>query len=101
MVAEVGATNEENRLYKVMYDGTLYDEQHYSAIGGQAEQLTALLGERFAPDADLPQAIAWAAEAFDAATERKLGATDWEAAVVDRTLGRRTFRRLSTDELPG
>ncbi len=101
MVAEVGLTNEENRLYKVLYDGTLYDEEHFSAIGGQSEQLTALLEERFVPGADLGQATAWAREVFTVAMEREFAPSDWEAAVVDRTLGRRTFRRLSADELAG
>ncbi len=101
MVAEVGLTDEENRLFRVMYDGTLYDEEHYSAIGGQAEQLVPLLEERFAPGADLGQAAAWAKGAFTAATNREFAPSDWEAAVVDRTLGRRAFRRLSAAEMAG
>jgi len=100
MVAEVGLTNEENRLFRVMYDGTLHDEEHFSAIGGQAEQLMSLWGEGFVPGADLAQAVTWATEAFAAATEQEFASGDWEAAVVDRTRGRRTFRRLSVEEFP-
>jgi len=37
--------------------------------------------------------------AFQEAAGRTFEAQEWEAAVVDRTLGRRGFRRLRADEL--
>jgi proteasome alpha subunit len=99
MVAEVGDTTEGNHLFKVTYDGTLFDEDHFSAIGGQEEALVAHLGENYAPDADLATAIGWCRAAFESAEEREIALDQWEAAVVDRTGGRRTFRRLDTEEL--
>ncbi len=99
MVAEVGLEAVDNRLFRVTYDGTLYDERHFCAIGGQDEQLSSLLGERFADDAPLTDTIRWAKEAFDAVEDRDIPPDGWEAAVVDRTLGRRTFRRLTAEEM--
>jgi proteasome alpha subunit len=101
MVAEVGLEPIDNRLFRVTYDGTLYDERRFCAIGGQDEQLIALLEERFVEGAPLNDAIRWAKEAFDAVEERDIAPDGWEAAVVDRTLGRRTFRRLGAEELAG
>ena len=99
MVAEVGKASGEDLLFKVTYDGTLFAEDHFSAIGGQEEQLVAFLREHFQPDASLAEAAGWAVGAFQEANSRIFEPHEWEAAVVDRTLGRRTFRRLREDEM--
>jgi len=99
MIVEVGDEPAENRIFRVTYDGTLYDERRFAAIGGEDEPLLAHLEQAHAPDAALGDALGWAMEAFRAATEREFEPEDWEAAVVDRTLGRRTFRRLDPGEL--
>jgi proteasome alpha subunit len=99
MVAEVGKASGEDLLFKVTYDGTLFAEEQFSAIGGQEEQLVAFLREHFRPDAPLAEAIGWAVGAFQEANSRTFELHEWEAAVVDRTLGRRTFRRLGGEEM--
>ena len=99
MVAEVGRQSGDDLLFKVTYDGTLYAEGHFAAIGGQEEQLEGFLQEHFQPGAPLAEALGWAVGAFQAASSRTIGPDEWEAAVVDRTAGRRTFRRLSAGEL--
>ena len=99
MVAEVGRDSGGDMLFKVTYDGTLFAEDHFSAIGGQEEQLTAHLEDHFRPGASLAEALGWAVGAFQAASSRTFAPEDWEAAVVDRTLGRRMFRRLRAEEL--
>jgi proteasome alpha subunit len=101
MVAEVGVEPEDNRIFRVTYDGTLYDERRYAAIGGQEEQLRAELEQRYEAQAPLAAALAWAREAFAALDEGEDQPEGWEAAVVDRSLGRRTFRRLDTAEITG
>ena len=99
MVAEVGRVSAQDLLFKVTYDGTLFAEERFSAIGGQEEELETFLRERFHPDASLPEALGWAMGAFEAANSRTFDPDEWEAAVVDRTAGRRAFRRLTTAEL--
>jgi proteasome alpha subunit len=99
MIAEVGPEPENNRIFRVTYDGTLYDEREVAAIGGDDEALIASLREAYRDGAALPEALGWAKAAFQSLAERALAPADWEAAVVDRTLGRRTFRRLGPDEL--
>lgn len=100
MVAEVGHESGGDLLFRVTYDGTLFAEDHFSAIGGQEEALAAFLQAHFRPGAPLAEALGWAIGAFQAANDRTFAPEDWEAAVVDRTLGRRTFRRLRVDEFP-
>ncbi|HSO49280.1 MAG TPA: proteasome subunit alpha, partial [Acidimicrobiia bacterium] len=40
LIAEISEDGSEHRLFRVTYDGTLYDERNFVAIGGKAEQLT-------------------------------------------------------------
>jgi len=99
MVAEVGRTAADNQLFRVTYDGTLYADRKVSAIGGQDEELRARLEAQFEPGAALAVALGWAKAAFQAEREDEILPEDWEAAVIDRTLGRRGFRRLAVEEL--
>lgn len=101
MVAEVGHEDTGNRIFRVTYDGTLYDDRNVSAIGGRDDELRALLETRFETGASLPIALSWAREAFEENRDEPIPAEGWEAAVIDRTLGRRTFRRLSVEEITG
>jgi proteasome alpha subunit len=101
MVVEVGAEADDNRIFRVTYDGTLFDHREYAAIGGQEEELMAALGEHYRPGASLADAVAGARRAFEQLAERTLEEFEWEAAVLDRTLGRRMFRRLSSAEVAG
>jgi proteasome alpha subunit len=99
MIAEVGPEPEGNRIFRVTYDGTLYDEREVAAIGGDDEALVASLQEAYREGAPLQEALGWAKAAFQSLADRTLAPADWEAAVVDRSLGRRTFRRLTPEEL--
>jgi proteasome alpha subunit len=98
MVVELGAATEGNHIFRITYDGVLYDDRGVSAIGGPAEELVAYLRNVFSPEAPLASAIAWAKAACLSVTDGN-GVAGWEGAVVDRTLGRRAFRRLSPAEL--
>ncbi len=91
----VGITETGCDMFKVLYDGTLSDEHSVGAIGGQAEALTSHLREKFEPDLSLDAALALGKEAFRSLNGEAEG---WEAAVLDRSQGRRTFRRLEAAE---
>ena len=99
LVAEVGGEPDQNRLFRIRYDGTLGDEQDFCAIGGQEEELTEVLRERFTADLSLSDAVKMAIGAFESVEERTIPSNEWEAAVVDRSNGRRSFRRLTSDEV--
>jgi proteasome alpha subunit len=101
MVVELGDIDVDNRIFKVTYDGTLSEERHFAAIGGTEESLRQRLSERYAAGASLQEAIAWAKDACSADTDGGVADGGWEAAVVDRTNGRRSFRRLTADEVDG
>jgi proteasome alpha subunit len=99
LVAEVAEETEGNRLFRVLYDGTIYDEHRFCAIGGQSEALVTKMGEGYEADLSLEVAVRLASGAFESLEDRSIPAGEWEGAVLDRTLGRRTFRRLSNEDL--
>jgi len=92
LIAEVGVNGAPNHLYKITYDGTLTDEQETCAIGGQAEALTEAVRSRFDPAVSLDEAIRRVAAAFREVVDREI--EGWEAAVLERGVPRRCFRRL-------
>ena len=97
LVAELG--DDENHLYHVRFDGTLRDQHGFTMLGGDEDRLLEPLKAGWRSGMSLEAVIALATSAIrDTADEATPGA-DWEAAVLDRTLGRRKFRRLETAEI--
>ena len=94
LIAEVG---EPNRIYRFSYDGTLNDERRVTAIGGKAEALTEALRQGWSEGLSLEDAVALGKSAFRTSEARD--PEGWEAAVLDRTNGRRAFRRLTAEQL--
>ncbi|MGB7861665.1 MAG: proteasome subunit alpha [Acidimicrobiia bacterium] len=97
LLAEISEDGTEHRLFRVTYDGTLFDERRYVAIGGKSDELTEVLEELWSEGMTLDDALAAGAEAFRRAEGRE--SEGWEAAVLDQTNGRRTFRRLDAAEI--
>ena len=97
LIAEVGSDPGSDRLYKVTYDGTLYDERGFTAIGGQSEALSEKIGESYKGMPTIAEGLTMAAQAFRVIEDREIDG--WEGAVLERSSERRTFRRLSEEEL--
>ena len=97
LVAELG--DDENHIYHVRFDGTLRDQHGFAMLGGDEDRLLEPLTAGWRSGMSLEDVIALTTSAIrDTADESTPGA-DWEAAVLDRTLGRRKFRRLETAEI--
>lgn len=101
-VAEVGDAAEDDRIYRLMYDGSVADVRGHGVMGGQSEQIDAHLTEHYTDGLDLDAALRLAATALgrDSAEPREIKATDLEVAVVDRTRTQpRKFKRLAPDAI--
>ena len=96
LIAEVGHESSGDRLYKVTYDGTLYDERGFAAIGGQSEALSDKIGESYDEVPPLAEALTVAANAFQIIEDREI--EGWEGAILERAGDRRTFRRFDPEE---
>ena len=96
LVAEVGDTPAADRLFHILYDGTLLDEKRFCVLGGDAEGIAARLTSAYRDDLDVGAAVRVAVEALSG-SERKLIAADLEVATMVRNGKRRAFTRLSDD----
>ncbi|WP_125611985.1 proteasome subunit alpha [Specibacter cremeus] len=108
-VAEVGATQAGDHIYRLTFDGSIADEHGFLAMGGQADAVQARLLEHWRPGAPLAVALSWAVVALDAPRQAgglagALAPEMLEVAVLERdTPARRgthrAFRRLADDEV--
>jgi len=100
LVAEVGHDPEGDRLFHILYDGTVVDESDFTVLGGEAEAIAQRLGEAWGEGLSLGDALKAACGAIGG-PERSLVADDLEVAVLARSNGRRAFRRIEGEELAG
>ena len=56
-VAEVGATAAEDQLYRLTYDGSIFDEPQYAVMGGQTDKISTKLKETFEEGLELGAAL--------------------------------------------
>lgn len=106
VVAEVGATPDADQIYRISWDGSVSDEPGFVAFGGQADQVSATLKERFSDGMSLTEALGAALAALAASasasgtsgnggqSQPELTAANLEVAILDRARAHRTFRRL-------
>jgi len=103
-VAEVGETAAGDQIYRLTYDGTIVDEPDFLVMGGQADAITTEVRREFQAGMSLADALGVAVRALAAAgangdAARTLPASQLEVGVLDRTRGKRKFRRISGDAL--
>jgi proteasome alpha subunit len=106
LVAEVGASNDEDQIYRLTYEGRVGDEHGYAVMGGDAETVSSYLAEHYQEGASMDGALGVAVAALGHSTEggqttdRVIPVTDLEVAVLDRTRTRpRKFARIRHDRL--
>jgi proteasome alpha subunit len=102
VVAEVGTRPEADQIYRITFDGSVNDEPGFVAFGGQADQVSAALKERYSPGMSLTEAFGAALDALTATgngERTELAATQLEVAILDRTRDHRAFRRIRAARL--
>jgi proteasome alpha subunit len=102
VVAEVGEKPEGDQIYRITFDGSVTDEPGFVAFGGQADQVSAALKERYSPGMSLSGAFAAALAALSAPGNgggNDVPGPQLEVAILDRTRDHRTFRRIRAARL--
>jgi proteasome alpha subunit len=102
VVAEVAATPADDQIYRITFDGSVTDEPGFVAFGGQADQVSAALKERYSDDMSLSEAFAAALDALSApgnGERPEFSAAQLEVAILDRARDHRTFRRIRAARL--
>jgi proteasome alpha subunit len=94
-VAEVGATPEDDRLYRLTYDGSIVDEPSYLVMGGQTDPVSTKMKETYEEGMSLEAAVRFAVAALSAGSSNgDNGVGKLEVAVLDRARPKRAFRRI-------
>jgi proteasome alpha subunit len=102
VVAEVGADEASDQIYRLTFDGSVADEHGFVAMGGSAEAIEGALKSTWRAGQDLAMALQHAVRALsDHGSEetRLLSTDDLEVAILDRHRSRRAFLRLDGPEL--
>src|ERR1700760_4253174 len=102
VVAEVGVSPSEDQIYRITFDGSVTDEPGFVAFGGQADQVSAALKERYSDDMSLSEAFAAALAALSApgnGERPEFAAAQLEVAILERARDHRTFRRIRAARL--
>ncbi len=98
VVAELGESAAGDQMYRITFDGSVADEHGFVAMGGQADQVSAVLKERYTEGMPLSGAlgVALAALAGQGNGETSgVNAGQLEVAVLMRGRAHRAFRRLT------
>jgi proteasome alpha subunit len=105
VVAEVGETAEGDQIYRLTYDGSVSDEHGFVAMGGQAEQISSALEQRYSDGQPLGDMIRLAVDVLGThggqpgSPPRTLESNQLEVAVLDRTRPQRKFKRIIGPQL--
>ncbi|MGH9105284.1 MAG: proteasome subunit alpha [Acidimicrobiales bacterium] len=98
LVAEVGPRLGEDQMFHVLYDGTVVDEVRFTALGGEPDAISSRMEPHYRPDWALAEALKAAVAALGG-LDRHLKASELEVAVLERSNGRRAFRRVLEPEV--
>lgn len=99
VVAEVGLASDDDHLFHIQFDGTLRDAEGLAVVGSDEDTIATEMDARHGPEVSLAEALSAACAAIETATDHAIGVDAWETGFLDRTADRRTFRRLSGDEI--
>lgn len=92
LVAEVGPRPDEDRLFHVLYDGTMMDESDWCALGGDTGAVSHRLEDLWQANLDFANGLAIAVAALSTGDDH-LGADELEVACLSRNGRRRAFER--------
>jgi proteasome alpha subunit len=108
VVAEVGKTADDDQIYRITFDGSVADERGFVVIGGQADQVAAVLKEQYSDGMTLAEAFTVAIAALGGPVKgegepgggrSEVTAAQLEVALLDRGRAHRAFRRLTGSRL--
>ncbi|WP_214109219.1 proteasome subunit alpha [Acrocarpospora catenulata] len=99
VVAEVGESPDEDQIFRLTFDGSVFDEQGMAVIGGQSDAVAGRLKERFKVGLPLAQALDAALAALTEPGGERPPVAQLEVAVLDRTREHRKFLRLAGPRL--
>jgi proteasome alpha subunit len=98
LVAEVGTSPDDDRLFHILYDGNVADENDFVVVGKDAEAISERMQGSFSADWTLAGALKATVSSLGGG-EREVNPAELEVATLDRTTPGRAFRRIEDEEL--
>ncbi|MCA2188757.1 proteasome subunit alpha [Nonomuraea cavernae] len=95
VVAEVGDTPDGDAIYRLTFDGSVFDEHGFAAMGGQAEAVSTRVKERYREAMPLAEALETAVVALTEPGGERPPVGQLEVAVLDRNREHRKFLRIT------
>ena len=100
LVVQIGESGRSNEMYRISFDGSIFDERGFAVIGGRSEALQIFLKDRVKDSPPpLKEAFTLCLEALDNVTNQKLAPEGLEVAALDQTRSGRKFRRIVATEV--
>lgn len=99
VVAELGSQRTDDKLFRVLFDGTLRDADRYAVLGAGEDDIAASVGAGITDSLTLDEAVDLAASSIEQVEEREIDPAGWETGFLDRSGERRLFRRLTEEEI--
>ena len=98
-VAEVGIDGAPNAMYHVVFDGNVFDRKGFLAMGGQSDELNTELQRGYDENMELDAALQLAMRVLRQAAPAGETTARLEVALLERDRPRRSFRRLSQEDV--
>jgi proteasome alpha subunit len=103
VVGEVGESPADDQIYRITFDGSVAEEHGFVAMGGQADQVAAVLKDHYEDGLPLVRALGAAIAGLAGqggqpngnGSSAELSASQLEVGLLDRTRAHRTFSRLT------
>jgi proteasome alpha subunit len=99
LVAQAGASPDQDELFHILYDGTVMDEEGATVLGGQADTIAEALHAQYRAEMARDDAIRLGASVLAGADGVVLTAAQLEVAFLDRAKERRAFGRVRATDL--
>jgi proteasome alpha subunit len=100
LVAQLGNKFRPTKLYRIAYEGTISDEENFAVLGGDAETIKGRFAELEVGHLSLANTLRNAVSAL-AGPDREVPVQDLEVGVLEDRGDRRTFARLSDEQIAG
>ncbi|MFM7841240.1 MAG: proteasome subunit alpha [Nitrospira sp.] len=95
LVVQVGDNGKSNEIFRISFDGSIFDERGFAVIGGRSDAVQIYLKERYKQAPPLKEALSLCLNALESVTTQKLPHEGLEIALLARERVGRKFRRLS------
>jgi len=99
LVVGLGEQERSNEIYRITFDGSIYDEKGFTVIGGKSEALMVSLKEHYKGTAGVKEMLKMSIKALEGVTNQPVTPNGLEVAVLDRTRQGRKFKRFTPEEI--